>query len=159
MIDRNRAKFIENHYYSSRSTLLLTGARQVGKTLAIRKYAQKARLNLLEINFYEDKEARRIFEGARNVQEVLFRMSAYYHQTLEKGKTLVFFDEVQVYADVVTWVRRQFSLCIEWQPVRCNAQRYTQHSCWLHGCKRGVPFGLARVCTSAWGRQSGDGKS
>lgn len=105
MIDRNLDKFIENHYNGSRSALLLTGARQVGKTLAIRKYAQKARLNLLEINFYEDKEARRIFEGARNVQEVLFRMSAYYHQTLEKGKTLVFFDEVQVYADVVTWVK------------------------------------------------------
>ncbi len=105
MIDRDIDKFIENHYNSSKSALLLTGARQVGKTLAIRKYAQKAGLDLLEINFYEDKDARRIFEGARNVQEVLFRMSAYYHRTLQKGKTLIFFDEVQVYADVVTWVK------------------------------------------------------
>jgi len=39
MIDRNLDKFIENHYNSSKSALLLTGARQVGETLAIRKYA------------------------------------------------------------------------------------------------------------------------
>lgn len=105
MIGRNLDKIIENHYRHFRSALLLTGARQVGKTLAIRKYAEKARLDLLEINFYEDKGARRIFEGARNAQEVLFRLSAYYHRTLQKGKTLIFFDEVQVYADVVTWVK------------------------------------------------------
>ena len=105
MIDRRLDKIIENHYAHSKSALLLTGARQVGKTIAIRRYAQRAKLNLLEINFHEDKEAYRIFEGAKNAEEVLFRMSAYYHKTLQKGKTLIFFDEVQKYAEVVTWIK------------------------------------------------------
>lgn len=105
MIDRKLDKIIESHYANNKSALLLTGARQVGKTIAIRRYAQRAKLNLLEINFHEDKEAYRIFEGAKNAKEVLFRISAYYHKSLEKGKTLIFFDEVQKYSDVVTWIK------------------------------------------------------
>ena len=105
MIDRRLDKIIENHYTNNKSALLLTGARQVGKTIAIRRYAQRAKMNLLEINFHEDKEAYRIFEGAKNAEEVLFRMSAYYNKTLQKGKTLIFFDEVQKYAEVVTWIK------------------------------------------------------
>ena len=89
MIDRKLDKIIESHYANNKSALLLTGARQVGKTIAIRRYAQRAKLNLLEINFHEDKEAYRIFEGAKNAKEVLFRISAYYHKSLEKGKTLI----------------------------------------------------------------------
>ena len=42
MISRCLDQIIEKHFNSSRSALLLTGARQVGKTIAIRKYAQKA---------------------------------------------------------------------------------------------------------------------
>ena len=76
MIDRRLDKIIENHYANNRSALLLAGARQVGKTIAIRRYAQRAKKNLLEINFHEDKEAYRIFEGAKNAEEVLFRMGA-----------------------------------------------------------------------------------
>ena len=41
MIDRNIDKIIENHYANSKSALLLTGARQVGKTVAFRRYAEK----------------------------------------------------------------------------------------------------------------------
>ena len=62
MIHRDLDKFIENHYANNRSALLLTGARQVGKTFAIRKYAEKHNLNLIEINFYEDENAKIIFE-------------------------------------------------------------------------------------------------
>ena len=40
MIDRKLDKEIENHFSNSKSALLLTGARQTGKTFAIRKYVQ-----------------------------------------------------------------------------------------------------------------------
>lgn len=105
MISRYLDKTIENHYVSSKSALLLTGARQVGKTIAIRKYAQKAEMELVEINFYEDAEARNIFIGAQNVGDVLLRISAHTRKRLVPGKTLIFFDEVQKYPDVVTWVK------------------------------------------------------
>ena len=82
MISRRLDKIIENHYVSSKSALMLTGARQVGKTIAIRKYAQKAEMELVEINFYEDAEARNIFTGAQNVGDVLLRISAHTRKRL-----------------------------------------------------------------------------
>ena len=105
MIQRELDQLIENHYKQSKSALLLTGARQVGKTIAIRKYAQKAGLELVEINFYDDLEACNIFIGAQNEREVLLRLSAHTRQSLQPEKTLIFFDEVQKYPDVITWVK------------------------------------------------------
>ena len=105
MIHRDLDLFIDNHYANNRSALLLTGARQVGKTFAIRRYAEKHDLNLVEINFYEDENAKNIFDKAKNVKDVLLRLSAYISQPLIKGKTLIFFDEVQRYADVITWIK------------------------------------------------------
>lgn len=105
MISRNLDQFIENHYSNSKSALLLTGARQVGKTFAIRKYAEKAKLNLVEINFYEDKNAQSIFTNAQDAKEVLLRISAYTRQDLIEGKTLIFFDEVQDFAEIITWIK------------------------------------------------------
>ena len=105
MINRILDKVIENHYTNNKSALLLTGARQVGKTIAIRKYAQKAEMELVEINFYEDQLAKNIFIGAQNAQDVLLRISAHTRRQLVPGKTLIFFDEIQKYPDVVTWVK------------------------------------------------------
>ena len=105
MIQRELDQLIENHYKQSSSALLLTGARQVGKTIAIRKYAQKAGLELIEINFYDDPSASNIFIGAQNEREVLLRLSAHTRQRLQPGRTLIFLDEVQKYPDVITWVK------------------------------------------------------
>ena len=105
MIERFIDKTIENHYINNKSALLLTGARQVGKTIAFRKYAQKAGMELVEINFHEDQLAKNIFIGAQNAQDVLLRISAHTRRQLVPGKTMIFFDEIQKYPDVVTWVK------------------------------------------------------
>jgi len=85
--------------------LLLTGARQTGKTYAIRKYAKDHGLQLVEMNFVLQPETIDIPRGAVNVQELLLRISAYANHPLEPGKTLIFFDEVQAYQDIMTWVK------------------------------------------------------
>lgn len=105
MIERFIDKTIENHYINNKSALLLTGARQVGKTIAFRKYAQKAGMELVEINFHEDQLAKNIFIGAQNAQDALLRISAHTRKRLIPGKTMIFFDEIQKYPDVVTWVK------------------------------------------------------
>ena len=66
MLSRKLDNFIEKHYANNKSALLLKGARQVGKTSAIRKYAAKQKMNLIEINFYEDDSACNIFKGSQN---------------------------------------------------------------------------------------------
>ena len=105
MLNRHIDSIIERHYATTNKALLLSGARQVGKTYAIRRYAQQAGLDLVEINFLLQPETKRIPEGAANVQELLLRISAYANKPLEPGKTLIFFDEVEEYADILTWVK------------------------------------------------------
>lgn len=105
MINRKLDKYIEQHYATSNSSLLLKGARQTGKTFAIRKYAKEHKMNLIEINFYEDADARTLFDGANSAKEVLLRISAHTHQKTSLPNTLIFFDEVQKCPAVITWIK------------------------------------------------------
>ena len=105
MINRDLDYIIENHFNISKTALLLTGARQTGKTYAIRKYAKNKNLDLVEINFLEDTEASNIFKGVRNAKEILQRISAWCNKSLQPGKTLIFFDEIQRCREVVTMIK------------------------------------------------------
>jgi len=105
MIARRLDKYIADHYKNSNSSLLLTGARQTGKTYAIRKYAKNAKKNLIELNFHEDESAKLIFANANNAKEVLLRISAHTGKSVSQSNTMIFFDEVQMCPEVVTWVK------------------------------------------------------
>lgn len=105
MLSRKLDNYIEKHYANNKSALLLKGARQVGKTSAIRKYAEKHKMNLIEINFYEDKSARNIFDGAQNAKDILLRISAHTKRKTSLSNTMIFFDEVQKCPNVITWIK------------------------------------------------------
>lgn len=105
MIGRKLDKYIADHYAHSDKALLLTGARQVGKSFAIRKYGKKHYENYLEINFLRDVEMVRVFQDATDVDNLLLRLSAVARVPLVPHKTFVFLDEVQAYPDVMTWVK------------------------------------------------------
>ena len=105
MLDRKIDHYIERHYKNNRSALLLHGARQVGKTWAVRKYARTQGLELVEINFYEDAAARLLFENAHGAEDILLRITAYAGKPLPQGRTLVFFDEVQKCPECVTMIK------------------------------------------------------
>lgn len=79
---------------ANRKPLLLRGARQVGKTETVRNLA-KSFYNFLEINFEENKRIHTIFEGNLSPDEICENLSAIYNITIIKGKTLLFFDEIQ----------------------------------------------------------------
>ena len=105
MLNRHIDSIIERHYASTKKALLLMGARQTGKTYAIRQYAKHAGMQLVEMNFVLQPETRNIPRGAANVQELLLRISAFANRPLVPGKTLIFFDEIQDYPDIMTWVK------------------------------------------------------
>lgn len=86
----------------TRQALLVTGARQVGKTFLIRQFAQENYESLVEINLIEQDEARRAFETASNADALFLRISAYADQELIPHETLIFIDEVQECKEVVT---------------------------------------------------------
>ena len=105
MIIRELDSQIKEHYKQSNNALLLTGARQVGKSYAIRKYGTTNYTSFVEINFIEQPQAVQIFKNATSASDLLLRISAFTQKPLIKGETLIFFDEVQVYPDILTWIK------------------------------------------------------
>lgn len=105
MIDRKIDAYFDRFFKRTKKAVLVTGARQIGKTYSIRAAARRNFDYFVEVNFITSPEAVGIFRGARDAQDMLFRLSAFVNKPLVKGRTLVFFDEVQVYPDVVTLIK------------------------------------------------------
>ena len=53
MLKRKIFKQIEHFYKTSKGALLVTGARQIGKTYSVRKFAKSNFKSFVEINFIE----------------------------------------------------------------------------------------------------------
>lgn len=106
MIYRDMDQQIEDFFsHNSREALLITGARQVGKTFSIRNYAKKHFPYVIEINFIETPQAVTLFENARDSRDILLRLSALTDIPMKKGETLIFFDEVQECKEIVTAIK------------------------------------------------------
>ena len=74
--------------------LVVRGARQIGKTYAIRELGKTFK-SFLEINFEKEKSIHRFFTGDINPLTICNNLSAYFSHNIEPGKTLLFFDEIQ----------------------------------------------------------------
>lgn len=74
--------------------LLIRGARQVGKSTAVRELAKQFE-HFLEVNFEEQKQVHKIFEGDLNPKELCENLSILYNVPIIPGRTLLFFDEIQ----------------------------------------------------------------
>lgn len=105
MINRKIDIFIQEFYKNSKNALFLTGARQVGKSFALREYAKANFPVYLELNFYQDKTLQTLVETSKNEQEVLQRIALHTHTTLQEGKTFIFFDEVQKCPKIITMIK------------------------------------------------------
>lgn len=105
MIKRKIYNEIVDFYKNHNKALLLTGARQVGKTYAFRKFGAEFFESVVEINFVENKEAIGFLDGASDAKEMILRISAMTKSRMTPGKTLIFFDEVQEYPEIVTLVK------------------------------------------------------
>lgn len=104
MIKRKISHFISDYYKNNRNALLITGARQIGKTFSIREFGRSFKA-FVEINFVENPEAVEIFKGAKSSNDILLRLSALTTTPLIKGETLIFFDEVQKCPEIVTAIK------------------------------------------------------
>jgi predicted AAA+ superfamily ATPase len=90
----------------SRKPLLLRGARQVGKSSAVRELGKQFDY-FFEINF-ENKDfarAKKIFERHSDPHLICDELSALYEIPVAAGKTLLFLDEIQSCADAISALR------------------------------------------------------
>jgi predicted AAA+ superfamily ATPase len=90
----------------SRKPLLLRGARQVGKSSAVRELGKKFEF-FAEINF-ENKDhaaAKKIFEAHSNPKIIVDELSVIFETPIIAGRTLLFLDEVQTCTDAILALR------------------------------------------------------
>ena len=90
-VDRELLAWSQN---LERKTLLLRGARQTGKSSAVRNLA-KSFLYFVEVNFDDRKDVRSFFEQSLSPQEICEQLSFLYRTPIVPGETLLFFDEIQ----------------------------------------------------------------
>ncbi len=106
MISRKIDRELERFYKTGKNkALLITGARQVGKTFSIREFGKTHYENFVEINFIENKDARNLFENAASCKDILMRLSAITGEKMIPGKTLIFFDGVQAAKEIITAIK------------------------------------------------------
>ncbi len=96
----------------SRKPLLLRGARQIGKTYAVRQLG-KTYENFVEINLEFEEEARIVFEASLKPQEIILMLKSATGKQIIPGKTLLFLDEIQVTPRVITALRYFYELMPE----------------------------------------------
>jgi len=105
MLRRKNETIIHDFLLHEKRALLVTGARQTGKTFSIRRVAKEIFEHVVEVNFIESPEAMAIFANPRNAQEILLRLSAFSKEPMVPGKTLIFLDEVQECKEIVTAIK------------------------------------------------------
>lgn len=96
-------KLIEWKNNKKKKPLIVYGARQVGKTYIINKFAKENYRYLYMINFEFEKDAKLLFSGNTDIKTLILQLTSYKPNIpLIEGKTLIFFDEVQTCPEVLT---------------------------------------------------------
>ncbi|MDR3654057.1 MAG: AAA family ATPase [Paludibacter sp.] len=84
--------------------LLLRGARQVGKSSAVRHLGETFEY-FLEVNFERNPDIKQLFSATLNPKEICSKLSAIYNLPIQPGRTLVFFDEIQACLPAIASLR------------------------------------------------------
>ncbi len=76
--------------------LMVVGARQIGKTYIIEKFAKENFEQYLYFNLEKNSELREIFEKTIDDEKIIENLELYIGKKIDIEKTILFFDEVQV---------------------------------------------------------------
>ncbi len=85
--------------------LLIVGARQIGKSFAIREFGKSNFNQFIEINLYENPRACKALCEANSAVDFIMRVTVLTGRSIAPGETLVFIDEVQEAPDIMTMVK------------------------------------------------------
>jgi predicted AAA+ superfamily ATPase len=80
---------------TSRQPLVLHGARQVGKTFIVKKFANEHYNNFVYLNFESNSRLKAVFERDLSPARILLELSVMMGVKINKHTTLLFFDEIQ----------------------------------------------------------------
>ncbi len=89
---------------SKHKPLLLRGARQVGKSSAVKHLALEFD-NYVEVNFEKQPQLKELFVGELDVKQIVAKLAVFFGVTIQPGKTLLFFDEIQMCKEAISSLR------------------------------------------------------
>lgn len=102
-IESDINKWLEN----GKGALLITGARQAGKTFVIEKCLSASSCDYVSFNLLERPDVIRVLENCmdRNTESFVSRISLLAGREQKKGKTIIFFDEIQQCIEILTAIK------------------------------------------------------
>lgn len=87
-----------------RKPMLLRGARQTGKTTAVRNFGSTFD-TFVEVNFEKDKSIAKLFDGDLDVKFICRQIEGATRKRIAPGETLLFFDEIQACPRAISSLR------------------------------------------------------
>lgn len=96
----------ENLTNNSNKTLIIEGARQIGKSYIIRHEGKSCFKNFIEINMLEDSHGEKLFAEVKSTTDFYLKLSTVAGEKLgNRENTLVFIDEIQAYPELLTLLK------------------------------------------------------
>lgn len=106
MLKRKIYKQIVDFYNNNpEKALMITGARQVGKSYIIEEYAKKNFKSYIRIDFIKNPDYVEILKNAGSAENILLRLSSVFGDKLIPNNTMIFFDEVQECKELITQIK------------------------------------------------------
>lgn len=104
-MERQRLQFLEEWLKSeSRKPLVIRGARQVGKTWLVRKFAELQKKRILELNFEKNPTLASLF-SSNEPRQTLLNLSAQFDVEIDIHNTILFLDEIQASPEIIAKLR------------------------------------------------------
>ena len=90
---------------NSNKALLVTGARQIGKTWLIRDEIDKSGLKRFEINFIDQPDMVNYLNAEMSAEDFLVKLKMIMPEEYKIHETVIFFDEIQKCPEIVTKIK------------------------------------------------------
>lgn len=105
MLHRKIEKKISDWIKNSNKALLIDGARQVGKTYIIRKVLEDEGCEYVEFNLLKTHALVDLLAKSETVDDMIANLSLFAAKPFVKGKTFIFFDEIQEFKELATKIK------------------------------------------------------
>ncbi len=96
MLKRKIDQTLINWKNNRKTALLITGARQIGKTYSIEQFIKNNFKHYIEVNFANKPDLIDSFVKIKSPNDLLIRLSLIDGKNLIENETIIFFDEIQL---------------------------------------------------------------
>ena len=107
MLKRKIEKKIEYwlEHKELKKAFLIEGARNVGKTFTVRAVLERMGINYVEVNLLTDSDFTAAIDNIKSVDDLVSYISVMKNVSLERGKTVIFIDEIQEGRELITKIK------------------------------------------------------